>query len=309
MEERSPPETESPSPTIKITDEITITKHGQMSGYIDCNFNWTPVTTATAENGDFTRYSTPLQHHNMDIYGYNDGEQKSLVAGQNFGDFSGPVSDGHDLYHHQQPHTAENSDVVDISHEDLYQFDVNTNISTAYPNLTAAYPSPYETSPEQNPPTSLQISPILSDYLPEYASPCSTPNGYPVSEEYILSPPLSNGKNVSTAGGVSTFKKGKGGRKKSLRPPSPAVLKHRREAANARERKRMNGLNDAFERLREVVPNLTTEQKMSKIETLHMAQTYIKVNHFISLLMCMCVTEQHYLLSYMTDKLKKATNF
>ena len=38
----------------------------------------------------------------------------------------------------------------------------------------------------------------------------------------------------------------------------------------------MNGLNDAFERLREVVPNLTTEQKMSKIETLHMAQTYIK---------------------------------
>ena len=71
-------------------------------------------------------------------------------------------------------------------------------------------------------------------------------------------------------------KKGKGGRKKSLRPPSPAILKQRREAANARERKRMNGLNDAFERLREVVPNLTTEQKMSKIETLHMAQTYIK---------------------------------
>ena len=30
--------------------------------------------------------------------------------------------------------------------------------------------------------------------------------------------------------------------------------------ANARERKRMNGLNDAFERLREVVPNVNTEQ-------------------------------------------------
>ena len=44
----------------------------------------------------------------------------------------------------------------------------------------------------------------------------------------------------------------KGGRKKNLRPPSPTVMKHRREAANARERKRMNGLNDAFERLREV---------------------------------------------------------
>ena len=64
--------------------------------------------------------------------------------------------------------------------------------------------------------------------------------------------------------------------------------------ANARERKRMNGLNDAFERLREVVPNVNTEQvcpfyqcikllfstlilqKMSKIETLLVAQTYIK---------------------------------
>ena len=38
----------------------------------------------------------------------------------------------------------------------------------------------------------------------------------------------------------------------------------------------MNGLNDAFERLREVVPNLNSDQKMSKIETLLMAQTYIR---------------------------------
>ena len=46
--------------------------------------------------------------------------------------------------------------------------------------------------------------------------------------------------------------------------------------ANARERRRMNGLNDAFDRLREVVPNVNSEQKMSKIETLLVAQTYIK---------------------------------
>ena len=71
-------------------------------------------------------------------------------------------------------------------------------------------------------------------------------------------------------------RKGRGGRKKNLHPPSPSILRHRRDAANARERKRMNGLNDAFERLREVVPNLNSEQKMSKIETLLMAQTYIK---------------------------------
>ena len=38
----------------------------------------------------------------------------------------------------------------------------------------------------------------------------------------------------------------------------------------------MNGLNNAFERLREVVPNLTSDHKMSKIETLLVAQTYIQ---------------------------------
>ena len=71
-------------------------------------------------------------------------------------------------------------------------------------------------------------------------------------------------------------RKGKGGRKKNLYPPTVAVVKHRRNMANARERRRMNGLNDAFDRLREVVPNVNSEQKMSKIETLLVAQTYIK---------------------------------
>ena len=60
-----------------------------------------------------------------------------------------------------------------------------------------------------------------------------------------------------------------------FRPPSPAILKKRRVAANARERRRMNGLNDAFERLREVIPNLGSDHKLSKFETLQMAQTYI----------------------------------
>ncbi|KAG7173699.1 heart- and neural crest derivatives-expressed protein 1-like [Homarus americanus] len=53
------------------------------------------------------------------------------------------------------------------------------------------------------------------------------------------------------------------------------VKKKRRIQANARERRRMNGLNDAFERLREVVPALGNDRKLSKFETLQMAQTYI----------------------------------
>ncbi|GAB0098269.1 basic helix-loop-helix neural transcription factor TAP [Sergentomyia squamirostris] len=58
-------------------------------------------------------------------------------------------------------------------------------------------------------------------------------------------------------------------------PPSPTILRKRRLAANARERRRMNGLNEAFDRLREVVPSLDAEHRLSKFETLQMAQTYI----------------------------------
>ncbi|XP_063915375.1 protein lin-32-like [Zophobas morio] len=67
------------------------------------------------------------------------------------------------------------------------------------------------------------------------------------------------------------------GRKKIVRDrlPSPSVMKRRRLAANARERRRMNGLNEAFDRLRQVIPSLDAEHKLSKFETLQMAQTYI----------------------------------
>lgn len=56
---------------------------------------------------------------------------------------------------------------------------------------------------------------------------------------------------------------------------SPMLWKKRRLAANARERKRMENLNDAFDRLRQYLPKLENEQKLSKHETLQMAQTYI----------------------------------
>jgi len=55
--------------------------------------------------------------------------------------------------------------------------------------------------------------------------------------------------------------------------------KRRRLAANARERRRMNGLNEAFDRLRGVVPAADDERKLSKYETLQMAQTYILALH------------------------------
>ena len=49
----------------------------------------------------------------------------------------------------------------------------------------------------------------------------------------------------------------------------------RRSAANARERKRMMGLNVAFDHLRRVVPPMENDRKLSKYDTIQMAQTYI----------------------------------
>ncbi|XP_056273944.1 protein atonal homolog 1a [Pseudoliparis swirei] len=63
-------------------------------------------------------------------------------------------------------------------------------------------------------------------------------------------------------------------RAQSSRPVQP-VLKQRRVAANARERRRMHGLNYAFDELRSVIPALDNDKKLSKYETLQMAQIYI----------------------------------
>ncbi|XP_061691351.1 protein atonal homolog 1b [Syngnathoides biaculeatus] len=58
-------------------------------------------------------------------------------------------------------------------------------------------------------------------------------------------------------------------------PPHCGPHRHRRVAANARERRRMHGLNKAFDELRSVIPSLESEKKLSKYDTLQMAQIYI----------------------------------
>ncbi|XP_015782125.1 basic helix-loop-helix transcription factor amos [Tetranychus urticae] len=65
---------------------------------------------------------------------------------------------------------------------------------------------------------------------------------------------------------------------KSKQMPT-VTMKKRRMAANARERKRMKSLNVAFDMLRSVVPD--TQRKLSKYETLQMAQKYIASLNFI----------------------------
>ncbi|XP_024141518.1 class A basic helix-loop-helix protein 15 isoform X2 [Oryzias melastigma] len=50
----------------------------------------------------------------------------------------------------------------------------------------------------------------------------------------------------------------------------------RRLESNERERQRMHKLNNAFQALREAIPHVKTDKKLSKIETLTLAKNYIK---------------------------------
>jgi Helix-loop-helix DNA-binding domain len=78
------------------------------------------------------------------------------------------------------------------------------------------------------------------------------------------------------AGEVKSETSASGTRKqRRSKPILPQIKKKRRLAANARERKRMQSLNDAFDRLRQYLPSLGEDRQFSKHETLQMAQSYI----------------------------------
>ncbi|XP_005092515.1 protein atonal homolog 1-like [Aplysia californica] len=66
------------------------------------------------------------------------------------------------------------------------------------------------------------------------------------------------------------------GRKKIIGSSPGELQKKRRLAANARERKRMQSLNTAFDQLREVIPSTGEDQILSKYDTLQLAQSYIQ---------------------------------
>ncbi|XP_036361382.1 bromodomain-containing protein 4-like [Octopus sinensis] len=69
--------------------------------------------------------------------------------------------------------------------------------------------------------------------------------------------------------------KKRGPKKKRMTKARVQKLRLRRVKANARERNRMHGLNDALDTLRLHVPCTSKTQKLSKIETLRLARNYI----------------------------------
>lgn len=118
------------------------------------------------------------------------------------------------------------------------------------------------------------LAPAHADYLP-HGSGSSSAEGVSGSH-------LNKGARVGGAVRVRELCRLKGatradeGRQRApTSKPANVVQKQRRIAANARERRRMHGLNHAFDELRSVIPSFDNEKKLSKYETLQMAQIYI----------------------------------
>ncbi|XP_036736866.1 pancreas transcription factor 1 subunit alpha [Manis pentadactyla] len=98
-------------------------------------------------------------------------------------------------------------------------------------------------------------------------SPGSPPSclAYPCAGATVLSP----GVRLRGLTGAAAAAR----RRRRVR--SEAELQQLRQAANVRERRRMQSINDAFEGLRSHIPTLPYEKRLSKVDTLRLAIGYI----------------------------------
>jgi hypothetical protein len=161
---------------------------------------------------------------------------------------------GRDLYRHQDTLSQDR-------YKGLYLCDVSANTSNGSNNTM------YRASGRQDIVWDASVSPPVGSLL---GAPGAAPTSGPLNPGLHLQ---SRSRRASSRGSGS--RRGHFGCPGSERATSPTIVKKRRLAANARERRRMNGLNEAFDRLREVIPSLGEDHKLSKFETLQMAQTYI----------------------------------
>uniref|UniRef100_A0A8C6TRL6 Class A basic helix-loop-helix protein 15 n=1 Tax=Neogobius melanostomus TaxID=47308 RepID=A0A8C6TRL6_9GOBI len=78
------------------------------------------------------------------------------------------------------------------------------------------------------------------------------------------------------SGGPKSGKARGGSRRRRTHGTSSKERSIRRLESNERERQRMHKLNNAFQALREAIPHVKMDKKLSKIETLTLAKNYIK---------------------------------
>lgn len=97
-----------------------------------------------------------------------------------------------------------------------------------------------------------------------------TDYSYPYND---IDSPLSSGSSPYGSQLDDEDSLGKVRQRRRRRCPEQQV--HQRQAANQRERRRMQSINEAFEGLRAHIPTLPYEKRLSKVDTLRLAIGYI----------------------------------
>ncbi|KAK9875620.1 hypothetical protein WA026_009419 [Henosepilachna vigintioctopunctata] len=116
---------------------------------------------------------------------------------------------------------------------------------------------------------------------PNNNSECSSEKNSKRGEKYSLRPRSAKKRHAEDDSEEIISIPSKSSKSKTSRAKQkPAPLsKYRRKTANARERTRMKEINQAFETLRKVVPQMTishqANEKLTKIMTLRLAMKYI----------------------------------
>ncbi|KAI4487012.1 hypothetical protein M0802_012112 [Mischocyttarus mexicanus] len=83
------------------------------------------------------------------------------------------------------------------------------------------------------------------------------------------------GAGVSTGVGVAVGSLQQHLQNQGIREGIPMVRPKRRNTANKKERRRTQSINNAFADLRDCIPNVPADTKLSKIKTLRLAASYI----------------------------------
>ncbi|KAJ0067638.1 hypothetical protein NL108_008972 [Boleophthalmus pectinirostris] len=143
----------------------------------------------------------------------------------------------------------------------------------------SAWLAPLQPAGTCSSPEYLRHSPCPSTGSYESVSPGSSGLPSPPSFRKTAKSPAPSSVKVRDLcrlkGAVSGSEDGPSRQRAPSSKPTNGIQKQRRVAANARERRRMHGLNHAFDELRSVIPAFDNDKKLSKYETLQMAQIYI----------------------------------
>lgn len=193
-------------------------------------------------------------------------------------------------HHYQQQHGHQQSDQ---QQQQLY-FSTCGDQSTSsfYGNVGGAVYAAHETSTPQTsasmirPPPHMATTPSLKSFKAASKFDSSTSSYFTSSGTSLLNESESIVPNVSSINDSSCSSASTCSNKSSASSTSsnkPRKFSPRqRQVANQRERDRTHSVNSAFTQLRNLIPTEPIDRKLSKIETLRLAGSYI--NHLHSIL-------------------------